>query len=54
MPDFQVVSKYSPAGDQPEAIASLAQGLRESLDLEKLYELIGLSPDGPAGGTTEY
>ena len=28
----------------------LARGLRESLDMEKLYELIGLSPDGPADG----
>ena len=24
MPDFEVVSPYSPAGDQPEAIAALA------------------------------
>ncbi len=27
MPEFQVVSEYSPAGDQPEAIAALARGL---------------------------
>ena len=26
MPKFQVVSDYTPSGDQPEAIASLAQG----------------------------
>ena len=27
MPDFKVVSEYSPAGDQPQAIEKLAQGL---------------------------
>ena len=27
MPDFEVVSPYSPAGDQPEAIAALAAGI---------------------------
>ena len=26
MPKFQVVSDYTPSGDQPQAIASLAQG----------------------------
>ena len=27
MPNFQVVSDYTPSGDQPEAIAALAQGV---------------------------
>ena len=27
MPKFQVVSDYTPSGDQPQAIASLAQGV---------------------------
>lgn len=31
MPDFKVVSKYEPAGDQPEAIAALAQGVEDGL-----------------------
>lgn len=31
MPDFKVVSKYEPAGDQPEAIAALAQGVKDGL-----------------------
>ena len=26
MPNFQVVSDYTPSGDQPEAIEALAQG----------------------------
>ena len=26
MPKFEVVSEYKPAGDQPEAIAALAEG----------------------------
>ena len=27
MPEFHVVSEYSPSGDQPEAIDALASGL---------------------------
>ena len=41
MPDFQVVSKYSPSGDQPEAIASLAQGLRDGLREQVLLGVTG-------------
>ena len=33
MPKFQVVSDYTPSGDQPEAIASLAQGVELGLSL---------------------
>ena len=29
MPDFKVVSEYSPAGDQPQAIEKLAQAKTE-------------------------
>ena len=32
MPDFHVVSDYSPSGDQPEAIDALASGLEAGLD----------------------
>ena len=28
MPKFKVVSEYQPSGDQPEAIAQLAAGLK--------------------------
>ena len=31
MPDFKVVSKYEPAGDQPQAINALAQGVEDGL-----------------------
>lgn len=31
MPAFQVVSEYTPSGDQPQAIAKLAQGDRKSV-----------------------
>ncbi|MEF2231021.1 MAG: excinuclease ABC subunit UvrB [Pseudodesulfovibrio sp.] len=31
MPDFKLVSEYIPRGDQPEAIAQLAQGLRSGV-----------------------
>ena len=31
MPDFKVVSEYSPAGDQPQAIEKLAEGLENGL-----------------------
>ena len=27
MPKFEVVSDYQPSGDQPEAIAALAEGI---------------------------
>lgn len=31
MPDFHVVSKYVPSGDQPEAIDTLARGLEQGI-----------------------
>ena len=31
MPAFQVVSEYTPSGDQPQAIAKLAQGIEDGL-----------------------
>ena len=36
MPKFQVVSDYTPSGDQPEAIASLAQGVEQFRQVRKL------------------
>ena len=32
MPKFEVVSEYKPAGDQPEAIQALSQGIEMGLD----------------------
>ena len=33
MPAFQVVSEYTPSGDQPQAIAKLAQGIKGITDV---------------------
>ena len=36
MPEFQVVSEYQPAGDQPEAIEALARGVEMGLEEQVL------------------
>ena len=41
MPKFEVVSEYSPAGDQPEAIATLASGIENDLDEQTLLGVTG-------------
>ena len=41
MPKFEVVSEYSPAGDQPEAIAALATGIENGLDEQTLLGVTG-------------
>ncbi|WP_294515572.1 excinuclease ABC subunit UvrB [uncultured Intestinimonas sp.] len=41
MPDFQVVSPYQPAGDQPEAIAALAAGIENGLSEQTLLGVTG-------------
>ena len=41
MPDFKVVSPYAPAGDQPEAIAALAEGLNNGLRSQVLLGVTG-------------
>ena len=41
MPDFKVVSPYEPAGDQPEAIAALAEGLNNGLRSQVLLGVTG-------------
>ncbi len=38
---FELVSEYAPAGDQPEAIAALTQGLREGLPHQTLLGVTG-------------
>jgi len=43
MGDFKVVSQYKPSGDQPTAIAELAQGLKNS---EKFQILLGATGTG--------
>lgn len=41
MPDFQVVSEYTPSGDQPQAIEALANGLDLGLDEQTLLGVTG-------------
>ena len=41
MPEFHVVSEYSPSGDQPEAIEALASGLEAGLDEQTLLGVTG-------------
>ena len=38
---FKVVSPYSPAGDQPQAIEKLAQGVRDGLRYQTLLGVTG-------------
>ncbi len=41
MPDFKVISPYEPSGDQPEAIAALAEGLNNGLREQVLMGVTG-------------
>ena len=41
MPDFKVVSPYEPSGDQPQAIAALAEGINNGLREQVLLGVTG-------------
>ena len=41
MPDFEVVSEYKPKGDQPSAIAELAEGVRQGRSHQTLLGITG-------------
>ena len=41
MPKFEVVSEYSPSGDQPQAIAALAEGIENGLKEQVLLGVTG-------------
>ena len=41
MPKFEVVSEYTPSGDQPEAIAALAAGIENGIDEQTLLGVTG-------------
>ena len=43
MPDFKIVSKYEPTGDQPEAIAKLVEGINNG---EVYQTLLGVTGSG--------
>src|SRR5919109_5629925 len=41
MPEFRVVSEFSPTGDQPQAISRLAEGVRASSRFQTLLGVTG-------------
>ena len=41
MPEFEVISKFTPAGDQPKAIKLLSEGVRTSLPYQTLLGVTG-------------
>jgi len=41
MPDFNLVSDYSPAGDQPKAINELTEGIKSGLKHQTLLGVTG-------------
>ena len=41
MPKFEVISEYTPSGDQPEAIAGLAAGIENGLEEQTLLGVTG-------------
>ena len=41
MPKFEVVSEYTPAGDQPQAIEALAAGVEHGLSEQTLLGVTG-------------
>ena len=41
MPEFQIVSPYKMAGDQPEAVAKLVEGIRNGLTEQTLMGVTG-------------
>ena len=41
MPKFEVVSEYTPSGDQPEAIEALSNGIEMGLDEQTLLGVTG-------------
>ncbi len=43
MPELQVVSSYSPAGDQPAAVAALSEGVRRG---DRFQTLLGITGSG--------
>ncbi len=43
MPDFKLVSDFEPAGDQPKAIAALAEGVERG---DKFQTLLGITGSG--------
>ena len=53
MPPFKLVSDFDPAGDQPKAIAQLADGLRRGLDRQTLLGITGSGKSFTIAGVIE-
>ena len=49
MPKFEVVSEYQPSGDQPQAIAALAEGIENGLKEQVLLGVTGAAAHAGAG-----
>ena len=41
MPDFKLVSKYKPQGDQPQAIVELTEGIQKGINHQTLLGVTG-------------
>ena len=53
MPDFEVVSPFRPAGDQPQAIGELAQGVEDGLQFQTLEGITGSGKTATIAWTIE-
>jgi len=53
MPDFEVVSPFSPAGDQPQAIAALTQGIKRGDRFQTLRGITGSGKTATIAWTIE-
>ncbi|MCL4425754.1 MAG: excinuclease ABC subunit UvrB [Firmicutes bacterium] len=53
MPDFKLVSEYTPKGDQPRAIASLSEGLKKGLKQQVLLGVTGSGKTFTMAGVIE-
>ena len=50
---FRVVADYAPAGDQPQAIAQLAQGIDDGLRFQTLLGITGSGKSATIAWTIE-
>ena len=53
MPEFKVVSQFDPAGDQPKAIAQLAEGIRKGHRFQTLLGITGSGKSATIAWTIE-
>ncbi|MGH2771420.1 MAG: DEAD/DEAH box helicase family protein, partial [Actinomycetota bacterium] len=53
MPDFLLVSDFAPAGDQPKAIAQLAEGVKRGIGRQTLLGITGSGKSFTVAGVIE-